>query len=289
MSGRATDWALKVRGIRPSTRTILQILCAHHNHKTDQCNPSVSTLCEESELSRASVMAHLAKLETGGLIKRETRALGRGKGKSTDYTLNMSLDRAVKAPENDNLDVQEVRRPEIKTSRNSRLEVQKTGRSYKEEPEGTGKNMSQTVFDDIWAAWSRTGKKRSKSKAKCREALNRQIKKSDPDTLRRAALMFAKSTDGEWHPALERWLAGGQWENWIGDDRTPEQPSDLKLEDWQAAARDYCELEVWPHRYGPAPHEPGCLAPVGLLKSIANRMSAHNWHSSITENIRRAA
>lgn len=146
----------------------------------------------------------------------------------------------------------------------------------------------EQTFDLIWSAWSQTGKGRSSAKSKCLAALKAQAKKSDAETISKAAVIFAKSTDGQYHPALERWLRDGKWENWIGNDRSA--PAINTLDDWTKAARDYVDLEIWDRaRFGPAPHEPNCQADDRLLRGIARQMEGHRWHDPITANMRRAA
>lgn len=71
------------------------------------------------------------------------------------------------------------------------------------------------AFDTIWKAWSSTGRQRSKSKALCKQALKRASSDHDIRDITRAALRYAKSTEGEFHKGLDRWLAGGYFENFL--------------------------------------------------------------------------
>lgn len=143
------------------------------------------------------------------------------------------------------------------------------------------------VLDEIWKVWSEAGRKRSHSHEQLLKKLKTKTKGKDLREVLKAFKVMAKTTDGNFHPGIQVVLNSGQWQNWIGKDQSPEQPK--SLDDWKQAAADYCELEIWPTSLGPAPHQPGCEAPTGLLKSIAKRMQGHNWHSAIIANIGEAA
>lgn len=145
----------------------------------------------------------------------------------------------------------------------------------------------ENLLDEIWKVWSDAGRKRSHSREQLLKKLKTKTKGKDLREVLKAFKVMAKTTDGNFHPGIQVVLNSGQWQNWIGKDQSLEQPK--SLDDWKQAASDYCELSVWPADLGPAPHQPGCEAPVGLLKTIANRMKGHSWHQSIVRNIGEAA
>lgn len=95
MSHRATNWALEVRGVKPTTRMVLIYLSDCHNSQTGECFPRQDTLAEMCEVSRSTVNLHLAELEKQGLIKRVQRVNKRTKKKkSTFYILGCDGDLA---------------------------------------------------------------------------------------------------------------------------------------------------------------------------------------------------
>lgn len=71
------------------------------------------------------------------------------------------------------------------------------------------------AINTIWKAWSKKGRKRSKAIELCRDVLRRQATKHDLREITKAALRYAKSTDGEFHKGLHDWLAGGYWQNFL--------------------------------------------------------------------------
>lgn len=71
MSHRATNWAIRQKGLKPATKIVLWHLADRHNPETG-CFPMQKTLAEDCEMSRSTLNLHLDKLEELGLIRRET-------------------------------------------------------------------------------------------------------------------------------------------------------------------------------------------------------------------------
>ena len=72
MSHHATNWAIKVRGIKPAAKLVLSHLADCHNTHNG-CFPSQERLARDCEISRSSLNNQLDLLERVGLIKREKR------------------------------------------------------------------------------------------------------------------------------------------------------------------------------------------------------------------------
>lgn len=276
MSGRATDWALSVRGIKPGARTILQLLCAHHNHKSEQCNPSIETLCEESELKRRAVLGHLQTLEAACLITRKTRSLGRGKGKATDFVLNMSICEAVSVPSNDDLQVQEHARAKEYTCKSMPLQVQADAPPYKEEPEenrkSKGRNAVSPVFQSAWELYLSCPVRASSQKKKpAAEQWAKAIKRAGSEERLLKALRAAVDarTGAEGFipslPHMHKWLRDDEWADAEREFGAGEQV-EVGLEAWRRAMRGFVDQGTWPAFLGPKPGEPGCRVPEGMIR-----------------------
>ena len=69
----------------PLAKLLLIALADRADKDTGQCWPSIARLCEDTEMSRASVTRRLIKLEEQGLIKRQHRDQ-----KSTLYTRSLT-------------------------------------------------------------------------------------------------------------------------------------------------------------------------------------------------------
>lgn len=72
MSHDATNWAIKVKGLKPIARIVLWHLADCHNPSMG-CFPSQEYLAEHCEISRASVNRCLDDLEQRSLLRRQAR------------------------------------------------------------------------------------------------------------------------------------------------------------------------------------------------------------------------
>ena len=72
MSHEATNWAIKQRGLKPTTKIVLWHLCDRFNPDYG-CFPSQDRLAHDCEISRSTLNDHLGQLETVGLLRRVPR------------------------------------------------------------------------------------------------------------------------------------------------------------------------------------------------------------------------
>ncbi|MFB2533056.1 helix-turn-helix domain-containing protein [Paracoccus sp. p3-h83] len=72
MSHEATNWAIKQRGLKPTTKIALWHLCDRFNPDYG-CFPSQDRLAEDCEISRSTLNEHLGQLEAAGLLRRVPR------------------------------------------------------------------------------------------------------------------------------------------------------------------------------------------------------------------------
>ena len=289
MSNRAMSWAIEVRGLPIASKAVLMLLADCHNGSTGQCNPSLDWLSERTGLKSRMLMSHLSKLEDSGLIERETSSHGRGRGKSVLYHLKIGILATKTKTKAKPKQVQDIACAKDYTCNLLPLQVQDIACAYnKEEPEENRKH--NVSFEDAWNLYRSCKLKARQTKKLAKAQWPKAVKKADPETILKAIKREVSDRDNPKEfvpnlPDMHRWLRDERWQD--VEAVTPEQPK--SLEDWKRAASDYCELGVWPVTLGPPPHQPGCKAPVGLLKTIAKRMQEHSWHDAITQNIGEAA
>ncbi|MGP9805979.1 helix-turn-helix domain-containing protein [Paracoccus sp. NSM] len=72
MSHEATNWAIKQRGLKPTTKIVLWHLCDRFNPDYG-CFPSQDRLAHDCEISRSTLNDHLGQLEAVGLLRRVQR------------------------------------------------------------------------------------------------------------------------------------------------------------------------------------------------------------------------
>ncbi|MDP2062059.1 MAG: helix-turn-helix domain-containing protein [Phaeovulum sp.] len=87
MSHFATNWAIRQRGLKPTTKIVLWHLSDRHNPDFG-CFPAQDRLAHDCEISRAALNSHLTLLEARGLLRRERRIdPGTRRQMSTRYIL----------------------------------------------------------------------------------------------------------------------------------------------------------------------------------------------------------
>lgn len=92
MSHEATNWAIKMKKLRPIAKIVLWHLADCHN-PTQGCFPTQEYLADQAEVSRASVNRILAELEHAGIIRRQIRLHPETKRRiSTRYLLAFEKD-----------------------------------------------------------------------------------------------------------------------------------------------------------------------------------------------------
>ena len=72
MSHDATNWAIKQRGLKPTTKIVLWHLCDRFNPDYG-CFPSQARLAHDCEISRSTLNDHIGQLEANGLLRRVPR------------------------------------------------------------------------------------------------------------------------------------------------------------------------------------------------------------------------
>ena len=83
MSVRLMSWAFGQK-IDPAPKLVLVALADHANGETGLCIPSQQALAVQCSMSVRSVQRHIQTLEEAGLLRRERRTRGEGRGRTTD-------------------------------------------------------------------------------------------------------------------------------------------------------------------------------------------------------------
>ena len=228
--------------------------------------PSQSTLAADLGVSRKAVNEGIRALVNYGYIRAQERFRTDGGQTSSVYFVIMDpKDRGgILSDTPCNAEVTPPS-PESDTPCNP-IEVTPpvTLRGYTKDPIERPNEEAFRILGEIWEAWSSEGKKRSKAKGKIADQLKALSKASDLQAIKAAAIAFARETEGKFHPALDRWLAAGKWENWAAAEAPALQA--MTEQDWQRAMRHWTDTGDWlASDICPAPDQPGCTAPAGLL------------------------
>ena len=83
MSLDLMSWAFK-QHVEPGPKLVLLALADHANGQTGLCIPGQKSLAEQCSMSVRTVQRHIQVLEDGGLLRREARMRGQGRGRTSD-------------------------------------------------------------------------------------------------------------------------------------------------------------------------------------------------------------
>ncbi|HAH11522.1 MAG TPA: hypothetical protein DCL48_15620 [Alphaproteobacteria bacterium] len=250
MSIQAVAAAIEVEDLPPATKLVLMLLANAYNGHTGQCNPDQERLAKEASMSVRSLRDHLTALERKGMIARDTKYLGRGKGAETHFRL-LFLDRQ-------NLPEQKIERQTsvVRPAKSRTIERQVVAAVDKDEPEVNRKEPEDTspeqpkdvaklALETIWAKWSKDGRERVQTnRAGCLKILRRLEKAHDLRDVTRAALRYAKATDPAFHQGLDTWLKNGRFENFLPP-KAPSAPAPQVLTGIELAFQRFAETGEW--------------------------------------------
>jgi hypothetical protein len=77
------SWAFK-QDVEPGPKLVLLALADHANGQTGLCIPGQKLLADQCSMSVRTVQRHIQVLEDAGLLRREARMRGQGRGRTSD-------------------------------------------------------------------------------------------------------------------------------------------------------------------------------------------------------------
>lgn len=180
MSFKHMAWAMEARVGDPLAKLLLVALADRADKERGQCWPSLSRLCEDTEMSKASVTRRLSYLEQQGFVHRTQRDQS-----STLYTLPLT-----------ELTMSLTETPPCLSQRHKPI----------------SNNLSENqdiMFEDFWQVYPK-----KVGKGQARIAFRSAIKKATKDELISSAQAFAQqhaATDKQFVPHASTWLNGERW------------------------------------------------------------------------------
>lgn len=195
MSHYMTALAMKQPGLKPATKIVLYWLADHHNGETGLCCPSVSTLADECEMDRSSIIRHLNTLEKLGLIQRSKRNRDDGSQRSNEFAL--MLENAT--PPVANCDPTPVVKCDAFNLGNNNL-----GKVTSSDDDGV-----DYYFEQLWGEYPRKVNKAAARKAF--KAASKKIEFYDLLPKFEAFVITLEGKDTQYIPHLATWLNGERW------------------------------------------------------------------------------
>ena len=183
MSFRHMAWTMETKIGDPLAKLLLVALADRADKDTGQCWPSLARLCEDTEMSMATVTRRLHYLEEGGFIRRDQRDQ-----KSTLYTLSLT------------------ERPLSLTERTPSL-------SQRDEPITMNQSENNKdiliEFEEFWSVYPR-----KVGKHQARLAFRGALRKATKDELVSAVTKYAEQVRGKdiaYIAHASTWLHGERW------------------------------------------------------------------------------
>ena len=180
MSFKHMAWAMEARVGDPLAKLLLVALADRADKERGQCWPSLSRLCEDTEMSKASVTRRLSYLEQQGFVHRTQRDQS-----STLYTLPLT---------------------------EPTMSLTETPPCLSQRHKPISNNLSENqdiMFEDFWQVYPK-----KVGKGQARIAFRSAIKKATKDELISSAQAFAQqhaATDKQFVPHASTWLNGERW------------------------------------------------------------------------------
>lgn len=231
---------------------------------------SAETIASECDLSKRTVLRTWSELEAEGLIRRVGIRTVRG-GEVIIWSIDVRAVSMLAKPgdrksPSDTVTPSDRKSPGDNDDTDPVTLCPKPGDTVSPKPSLTHPiNHHVEALEEIWSAWSPEGRKRSKAKGKIAEQLRALAKRHDLQAIKAAAIAFAADQKPEFHPALDRWLKDGRFENWQAGQSAP--PAEMTTEDWQRAMRHWVDTGEWlADHVSPPPSDPACTAPANMIR-----------------------
>jgi len=230
MSHEATNWAIKVKGLRPIAKIVLWHLADCHN-PTMGCFPTQDYLAQQAEISRASVNRVLDELEVAGIIRREQQHDSRTKQqRATRYHLGFEegfepLDIVARVSSSDTapcLNSDESRVSETAKAVSHSSETRNRGtsnRTSKSEPVSARAALREEFEINIWGDFPQNPNSDPVSAFEAYAALSPADRTACMRGVARLSIRFEETQTDEpldqrlkFHPHLGKWIRERRWE-----------------------------------------------------------------------------
>lgn len=226
MSHAATNWAIKQRGLEPASKLLLWQLADRHNKDTGRCDPSQERLAEDCEMSRASVIRHLTKLEKAGLIRRIKRLNQRTKRQESN-SYQLAFDNDFAESQNDTRTESQFEQEPCLKSDESRVSNCDTNpvRELGREPVCADETAPNThpEFESFWEAYPRPRNREQTSTAFSKAVADG----ADPKQIIEAARAYQAENEGnraQYIAFSDNWLNTQRWTDHAKGQATADKP-----------------------------------------------------------------
>lgn len=265
--------AYRDQRLTPVAKALIGLL-GTHNEKNGWVHPKQTELAEALSVSREYVSRTLRTLVTLGYVETRSFSESRRGRVALEYRVRTDLpDDISQVSENSRCEpdvISSSHRPAkpLKTAdviqSSQRADVISSSHRYIESNLRLDTSLSKSSsFPESWHRWPRRDRS---SKTKSREAWDRAERAHGAERVLSAFDAYLASPDarkgnGEYVPALERWMRD-KLETWM--EIAAGKPAVVAVgagEDWRGFIAIWRESGTWPARLGPPPNAPGYRGP----------------------------
>ena len=227
MSHEATNWAIKMKGLRPIAKIVLWHLADCHN-PTMGCFPTQAYLAQQAEISRASVNRVLDELEAAGAIRREQKVDQRTKRQlPTRYMLGFEegfqpldiVGRVASVDTEPCLNSEPSRVSKTPEAVSHSYETLTSNRTGKDEAVNAHAALREDFEINIWGDFPRNPKSDRVEAFKAYAALSPAERTACMRGVARLSIRFDEAVTDEpldrrltYHPHLGKWIRERGWE-----------------------------------------------------------------------------
>lgn len=273
MSGHVLGWAAKASAGDPTAKAVLMVL-AEAADTAGIVFLGQDTIAERCDTRRETVNRAIKRLEERGLLSRKRR--NRADGSRTSDLIHLSLCDDMQRDEIAHREGAYVTISQGQCDLNAQQEPpvnpQIKDISSEHLPEGPKPTKTKTdypvEFESLWVTYPHVQGRSSKKAAHAQWVKLAAADRSDFVLAVGAfpASPQAKRDGGQFVPAMERWVAKGQWRDFVPT-ATPEpaEPKTAEMGEWAEAMKLWAIGKWNSTAWGPRPGEPDCRVPVDVL------------------------
>lgn len=213
MSNTALTWAFSQVTGSATAKLVLVTLADCMNDKTKQCNPSIKSLVEKTELSERTVHNQLSMLETSGFISIQKVFSETGKSRPNHYWLNMG---ATNAPIDKNMGASDDSMGASDDSMGAAvappLEPEKNqNKNQKERERVNARATPHDGFNKFWEAYPRKVSKNQALKVWAKINPDEHLQNEIMEGLQTAKTLDRRFHDDKYTPYPATWLNAEGW------------------------------------------------------------------------------
>ena len=225
MCYKTTSDVLNMRGLAPTEKLIAAVLAHHLNVETGRCDPSISTIIEETGLGRTTIIQTISRLKSVGVLQKS--------GKNYQINTNIEVQNLNKKVQNLNhFNAEKV----VKSSKSEPKKVQNLNlKGSKSEPHNREEQRieQKQTKNRALEFWEKYPSSRREGKSKFQDCYRVAISKISEQQLhevlgKQIDLWAKEKTEDRFKKYINRWLTNESWTKFTSSPIKSNSPDAIK-------------------------------------------------------------